>query len=185
MDNWYVAFIRNGREEFTIDNIKKHNDREIIKNIFPFVPKREKFIEKKGEELKKVTSILYPGYVFFETAMDTCDFLFYIKSLHYMFPDIIRALKYGDSDEMAVRREEQYDLLELMDPERCIKASGGFMENGDVHIIDGPLRGYEAKIKKIHWSKRVATLKINIHSGRESTTEVALRYLKQADFMTE
>jgi len=120
---------------------------------------------------------MFPGYVFVETSMDTYDFLNYVKNLRRTIVNPIKVLKYGDSNEIALKWEERLPLMNLMNHEWCIKTSVGFKENEKIKIIAGPLIGHEGKINKIDRYKMRAWVEIDM-LGRKSLYELGMQMIK-------
>lgn len=181
MDNWYVMSVWTGKKNFLIKNIRTYNMENSINNVSPFVPMRETFF-KRSINIKTETSILFPGYLFIETSMNVCDFINYIRNLRRTLNNSMTVLHYGDSGEIAIRQEEQLVLMKLMNHEWCVKTSLGFKENNIVTITDGPLVGYEGKIKKIDRHKMNALLEVDI-IGKKSLIELGLHVIRQPDIV--
>ena len=59
--------------------------------------------------------------------------------------EILRVLSYDESGEIAVKENEYYSLIEIMDENRCIGVSAGIMESANIYIIDGFFAGPKAR----------------------------------------
>ena len=175
MDNWYVVTAWTGKEYSCVESIRAYNMEKSIDNVLPFVPTKETFFQKQGS-VKTKTTILFPGYVFAETPMNAADFMKYIRNLRRALRNSITVLTYGDSDESAVRWEEQLFLMKLMNHEWCVKTSLGFKENGRARVISGPLFGHEGQIKKVDRHKMKAMVEIEMQ-GRVHHLNLGLQVL--------
>lgn len=164
-----------GKENSCIEDMQTYNVEKSIDNILPFIPLKETFFKKSGN-VKKETSIMFPGYIFIETSMNAYDFLDYTKRLLRIYRNFITVLRYGDSDEMTVRWEERLALMKLMNHEWCVETSCGFKENNTVKITSGPLVGCEGQIKKIDRHKMKALVEVEMFD-RKSLFELGLQVL--------
>ena len=173
-NNWYVLAVDTGRENSRIKEIRAYNEEKAINNILPFVPSKETFFKREKE-----VSVMFPGYVFVETEMDAYDFLDYVKKVRRMYRSFIDILRYGDSDEMAVRWEERLVLMQLMNHEWCIKASTGFKEGVRVKIVEGSLVRQEAKIQRVDRNKMEAWVEVDM-MGRQALIKVGLQFIEKA-----
>ena len=176
MDNWYVMSVLTGKENSSVEDIRVYNIEKSIDHILPFVPTRETFFKKNGD-IKKETSIMFPGYLFIETSIGTYDFFNYVKDLRRKLHNTMTVLKYGESNEIAIRWEERLVLMKLMNHEWCVKTSLGFKENDTVKIKEGALVGCEGQIKKIDRHKMIALIEMNIFK-KKSLIEVGLQIIK-------
>ena len=179
MYNWYVMSVWSGREKSLVKDIQNYDRNcsmeKYIEDSSMFVPTRETFFKRAGN-IKKETSIMFPGYVFVETSMEAYDFLEYAKDLRRTFRNSVTVLRYGDSSEIAVRWEERLALMKLMDHEWCIETSRGFKENDRVKITEGPLVGHEGLIKKIDRHKMKALIEVEMFE-RRNLFEVGLQVI--------
>ena len=168
MDNWHVIRVWTGREKFCANEIRSYNEGGNIKNMIIFVPTKESVF--KGE---KEIELMFPSYVFVETPMDAFDFLDYFDKFRRLRRNFMQVLSYGDSGEIALRREEKLFLKELVDDEWCVKFSKGFKDGGTVTVVSGALMGCEAQIRKIDRHKMTAWVELEM-LGRVGRVEVGL-----------
>lgn len=131
-----------------------------------FVPlyKRQKKI--KGE-LKTVTLVLYPGYIFCETEEPVRLFgeLKQIKEL--------TKLLRNDEDIIPVEKKEEETLYKLFGRDHVVEVSTGYIEGGKVRITAGPLEHFEGQIIRIDRHKRSAVIELDF-MGRKTQTTVGL-----------
>lgn len=154
---WYVLFVRTGQEYKVEQFIKKQRFTDAF---IPFIPLHEKIYKISGV-VKKELSLLFPSYVFIESELSSQEFIKRISSLMYISRDIVRILKYSESD-IAIRESEKKSLLSLCNDEHCIESSIGIMQGDRVQITDGPLKGRENIVKKMDRHKRQAWIEMEI-----------------------
>ena len=166
---WYVIQVRTGSEE----NIRLQCEANISQNVMErcFIPYYEERRRIRGEwmTLKK---ILFPGYVFMITDE--------VESLYLELKSIIGLTKLiGTGREIIPLKKEEVDFLTTFGKERqVVEMSTGILENGRVHITDGPLKGREAMIRKIDRHKRKASLEIPMF-GRILETQAGLEIVEK------
>lgn len=116
--------------------------------------------------------ILFPGYVFMITDE--------VESLYLELKSIIGLTKLiGTGREVIPLKKEEVDFLTAFGKERqVVEMSTGILENGCVHITDGPLKGREAMIRKIDRHKRKASLEIPMF-GRILETQAGLEIVEK------
>lgn len=158
----YVLWTRNGREENTRQMIHMYVDPALYSRcVIPYKLKRHYF----GGSSKLVKLKLFPSYLFIETN-NINEFINQIK----WFPDFNVVLPSNDL-YCPLQQHEEVMLFKFLDDHDIIDISKGRIENGKVHITDGPLVGQEDFIKKIKPRQGVAILEMNIF---HRTTEVSL-----------
>jgi len=171
---WYIFYVYTGRENSVLRCIQNQFHTDVLN---PFIPMLET-IHKKSGKYSKETTIMFPGYVFMETEMNSTLFSRNILSLIRQNKNIIKILKYGDSDEIAMREEEQISLLALCNDNYCIKSSEGIIAGDKIIINKGPLQGRESTIRKIDRHKREAIIELEIIGGVR-LIKVALEILEK------
>ncbi len=60
---------------------------------------------------------------------------------------------------VAIYPEEEAVLTRLVDADEIVKMSEGIIENDQVAIFNGPLKGMEGTIKRINRHKKVAVIR--------------------------
>lgn len=166
---WYVVQVRTGTEKEIITQCEKKIDHGILKRCF--VPYYEAMKKYKGEwHLER--KILFPGYVFMITDE--------VESLYLELKSIIGLTKLiGTGREVIPLKKEEVDFLTAFGKERqVVEMSTGILENGCVHITDGPLKGREDMIRKIDRHKRKASLEIPMF-GRILETQAGLEIVEK------
>lgn len=161
MSYWYILWVLTARERHVAKEI--HNlfkDKDII----PFIPKWESLFKRAGK-VKKELNILFPGYVFIESELETEEFRQSIIKTVITSKNIIKILSYGNSDEIAIREDEITALRGYCNGEHCIESSIGFVKGDHVYIESGPMVGMESVIKEINRKKMVASFDVEFMGG--------------------
>lgn len=152
---WYVLFVRTGREQKVEKLLKKRLGTDVF---VPFVPLYERLF-KISETVKKELKPLFPSYVFIESEVSDQEFLKIRSTLIYISSDILRILRYGNT-EIAMRESEKRMLLSLCNDDHCIESSSGIIVGDRIHVTDGPLKGWESMVRKVNRHKRQAWIEI-------------------------
>ncbi|SHJ86046.1 transcriptional antiterminator NusG [Clostridium cavendishii DSM 21758] len=171
--NWYILFVRSGKENKVMNLLRNWLDKEILR---PFIPSKQKLFKTSGF-VKREINPLFPGYVFIESEITEIEFIKNINKFIYASSDIIRILKYSDT-EIAMRENEKNILLRLCNDDYCIGISKGIKCKDEIHIIDGPLKGCESIVKKINRHKRQAWIEMEF-MGDVRVMIVALEILEK------
>ena len=172
MKNWYILFVMGGKEKKICDFLNNSNEWDA------FTPYKEVVHKVKGEKVF-VKKLLFPSYVFIETALDSLAFRKKLVEERQRIQGILKELKYDDNISALTETEQTY-LMGLMNNDRTVSLSKGEIVNGKVLIIDGPLMGYESKIKKIDRHKRRAILQVEIQ-GNTLEVNVSLEIVKKIE----
>jgi transcriptional antiterminator NusG len=157
LDYWYVFFVKTGREMNALEESARSFPSEEVK---PFLPYVEQLFRKNGIVAKE-RQLMFPGYLFVETAIPGCEFQeraaeFVQKSKHVM-----RLLLDCGSEQASVTDSEREAIQSLWaGEEKGIAASKGVIEGDKVIITEGALVGTEAVIRKIDRHKLRAELEI-------------------------
>lgn len=96
----------------------------------------------------------------------------------YNSADIIRLLRYGNSDEIALQIEERQRFEYLLRGKRSIEHSIGYIEGDNIIIMGGGLMGLEGCITKINRHNRTADIEISIFNQKQ-TIKVALEIVSK------
>jgi len=174
MPNWFVMFVKTGRELKVEKQIKEKFD---IDMFYPFTPMLETLYKTAGK-VRKETKPMFPGYVFVESDISSHDFIQYTRSMISTSNDIIRLLKYGDENEIAMRDEERSTFLSFFNDDHCFESSSGIIVGDRVIIKSGPLKGWENKVRKIDRHKRIVWIEMDF-MGDNRLVSVALEIVEK------
>jgi len=180
-DKWYVSTTWTSKEDSYLKQIQNYNFAKGINGISLFVPKKEFFFIKRGEPMAQVKP-MFKGYIFFETKMETYEFLSYFNKLvrDLMWLDFLYLLRYGDTRDSLVRRGEQLALLQFMNDKRIMEISRGYKEGDKVKIINGALTGFESNIVYINTHKMQAAVEVQM-MGRCTIMTVGLEMIEKVN----
>ena len=167
---WYVVQVCTGREQAACDLIGGRVDAPLLRECF--VPRRTVAFKEAGE-WRTEEEPLFPGYVIVDTDQP--------KRLHGRLlglPDFARLL---DVDgEFLPLDDEEVAWIDAFTRRghRVVDMSHAVVEGGVVRIVDGPLVGKEAQVKRINRRKRRAVLELRI-LGRVAEVPVGLEILRK------
>lgn len=166
---WYVLYVRNNTERRVVEEIKQ-SDLSGFYEVEPFCPETEFYYRNKAAGKCYRTRPLFPSYVFIETNMPETEFVKAYSTFIYNSQDIVRLLRYGSTDRIAIPAEERQRLEYLLKGKRCLTHSVGVIEGDKVRITGGPLVGMEGLIRSINRHNRTALIRVEILGG---TVEVS------------
>jgi transcriptional antiterminator NusG len=167
---WYIVFIKTGMED-TLCKFFKSNQMDC------FAPKKEVVYRHAGESKIQVIT-LFPGYLFFPSDLAPLQFHLELQKLKGQKTGIIKELKYSDEDTSALLPQEQELLEAMLNKKKVLAASKGLIENDQVLITEGPLKGQESRIIHIDRHKRQADIAMSL-CGRDIRVKVALEIVKK------
>ena len=181
---WYVLHVRFNKEHRVVESFQHAFEQKgIAYELQAFCPESEHFYKSKQSQTlgrKYIKRPLFPGYVFVETNMPAKEFRMTFFNVFYNSADIIRLLRYGDSDEIALKKEERQRLEFLFKGKRAIEHSIGYIEGDKIIITGGGLIGLEGFIKKINRHNRTADVEINMFNQRQNI-KVALEIVSKSN----
>ena len=165
----YVLFVMTGHEHKMVAEIS-HIWK--IDGLNPFVPMYDAHFRKAGKVFKEKRRSI-PGYIFMESPMRGQEFYLSIRPFITRSQYSLKLLRNGTGylDQNFEMDVNDYEFLRnLLNKDRCIGMSQGFIEGTNVIIIDGPLVGLEGMIKRINRHKMEATIETSfMGSVRELT----------------
>lgn len=165
MDNWYVFFVKTGQEGNAVkDIVASFGNEATFLNLSV-----EKLYRKHGQVAKE-KHYMFPGYVFFASAIGNDEFV--TKSFQCIRKSnyIMRLLHYGDTRHAAMLDDEKEVIKRLWQGNHCIESSKGFIERGRVVVTEGPFAGQESIIKEIRRHKMEAVIELEFMGGVRQIT---------------
>lgn len=163
-------FVRAAAEQRVVQDIKRFYDSSAKYDyaLEPFCPQSEYYYRSKkdrasGKQYRKRP--LFPCYVFVETDMPSDLFLREFASYAHNSPDVVRILRYGGSDEIALPDDERRRFEYLFKGKRCVDHSVGYIAGDSIVVLNGPLIGREAVITRIDRHNRSASVKLEMFGG--------------------
>lgn len=170
MSHWYVLFVRGGYEH-------EINEFFNLEGLASFIPMKNELFLRQGKKII-VQKPLYKNYLFIESDLSQLQLSQLLKSFKQRKEGIIKLLAYEDEETPALSKEERALLERLLNKDKVLETSCGYIENDKVVITEGPLLGFESSITKIDRHKRRATLNVDI-CGRLTEVNVSLEILKK------
>lgn len=152
---WYVVQVRTG-DELKISGRLQLEVKVEGEEIFVPLFERRKCI--RGE-WTRVTTPLFPGYIFFQTddVESMCGRLKKIDAF-------TKLLKTGDCYTPISSEEERF-IETLTGDDHVVEQSIGVIEGDQIIIKRGPLYGLEGSIVKINRHKRIAIIRAEFMGG--------------------
>lgn len=170
MEKWYVIQVRSKAEEKIRRSCEMLISKEILKECF--IPKNKRMKKIKGNWIE-IEEILFTGYVFL--VSDDPDKLYLeLKKV----PDLTKMLGHVDGEIFPLYDDEVEFLKSLSDCEHVVEISTGLIENDEVRIVSGPLKGREGIIRKIDRHKRVALIEVELF-GKTTQAKVGLEIVSK------
>ncbi len=173
---WYVLFVRTGREEKALNEVKDafQND-----EVTSFVPRKENLFRKQGIVIKE-THIMFPGYIFIETPLNGNEFSNLLKIRIPKSDSIIRILSDPNKVGLSVPDEERKFFNDLWgNQNHCVEVSSGIIKGEHVIITEGALVGQEGIIKMINRHKLQASIELELF-GDIRQVKVGLEIIKKS-----
>ena len=166
---WYVIQVISGKEEATLNMIKKYGAQKYVKECFsPKYERRRKYLGQWHQE----KAILFPGYIF--VISNQVEELYQaLKKI----PELTKLL--GVGEKWTPMTKEDVEIVELLSgKERVVKFSEGYIAGDKVVVVKGPLKGMEGTIRKVDRHKRKAYLEIPMF-GRVLNAQVGLEIVEK------
>ena len=167
--NWYVIQVLTGSERAICRDLKEVIDDSLYEQCF--VPMAEKQHRKDGK-YTILKEPLFPGYLFI-VSHDIEIISVEIRKI-FKFKRILRT---GDSFA-ALEPDEVKAFRSLANEDYNITMSKGFIVGDEITVTEGPLKGYEGRIKKIDRHKRTAFMELPF-LGRDTRVRVPLEIVSK------
>lgn len=155
---WYVIQVRTGTEESVKKQCEKLIGRDAMERCF--IPYYEEMKRYQGAWHKE-TGTLFPGYVFL--VSDNLD------QLYEELKKVIGLTKLlGSGDEVIPLADEEITFMRRFGGEdQVVPMSIGVIENDQVVIMEGPLKGREGMIRKIDRHKKKAWIEMEMFRRKQ------------------
>lgn len=167
---WYVLQVVAGREDAMCEKCKKAFLEKEVSQVF--VPKYIWLKKVKGVRQKEVKP-LFSGYIFAES--ETPDVL---EKRLQLFQSIKPVCIGGGF--YPIREEEEGFLRQFLGEEKLVRFSTGYIVDGELKVIDGALKNFSRKVKKIDRHNRLAEMEISLF-GQERRIRVGLEVKAKVD----
>jgi len=175
---WYVLFVKTGYEERILHEISSLWG---IEGLRPFIPMYSSRFKKAGRLISEKHR-LFPGYIFLETESRGTEISLRLRPFIARSKNTMKLLRYGKAYEgnqtFEMNKDEQESYLKLYNDDYCVEMSRGFMAGDLVKITEGPLVGFESRIKKIN-SHRMEAVVENSIMGRMVDIRLGLEIISK------
>lgn len=143
---WYLVHVPEGREQSVCDRVRKAVDPALLDDAF--VMFKERWFKREGVwSLQPIQ--MYRGYFFVATR----DVLALDRALSRLsFP--ARIVGAEEHACMPLASEAQEWFAAAMDERHVLRSSTAVIENGQLNVQKGPLRGQESRVRKIDRHRR-------------------------------
>lgn len=166
---WYVMQVRTGNEEETVSVIRQYAAGSGMGDCF--LPKYEQK-KKYAGAWHIVQALLFPGYVFVETER--------IEKFYMMLKQVPKLTKILGTGEKwtSIIDEDLRVLNKLLNGQRIVPMSAGYIEGDQVTIVEGPLKGLETVIRRIDRHKKTALVEMQMF-GRQQEVQVGVEIVRK------
>jgi len=166
-DRWYVLFVTTGQENAVVSDVKTTFEEGEVR---PFVPTLETLFRKSGV-VKCEIEVMFPGYVFVETAMENDKFVENIRKCVRKSRHILKLLGYGNHCEAAVMDHERRELETFLSKTNDrIEMSKGIIEGDRIIVTAGPLMGRESRIIRVDRHRMKAVIEVELMGAKREVT---------------
>ncbi|MBE5938543.1 MAG: antiterminator LoaP [Lachnospiraceae bacterium] len=166
---WYVIQVMSGEETDVRNRLLKLIPKEVYDDIF--IP-RYVCTKRYEGNWHEESFVLFPGYIFVDVGdinKFRCEY-----NRNGFFYKIL-----GDGkDFVPISKVEQHVLEELMNEDRIITISKGFIEGDKIKVTEGPLSVFPATIKRVDRHKRIADIEVMMF-GVPVKAKVGLEVIKK------
>ena len=172
---YYVIQVRTGKEQKTIDAIKRQIGNRPGFDVF--APYRKVIKKCKGVE-KEVIVRCFPGYLFVETDK---PYDFFVEL--YWTPEFTKMLgREGHTENFLPLNEDEARMIDILyssNSNRITEISDIEVKEGQiVKILNGPLYGLVGSIKKVNLHKRTVVVEFLL-CGRPVTVDLGINIISE------
>lgn len=168
---WYVVQVETGREKTACDDIKQAAD-DVLDECF--VPQYLTGKRRPDGTWIPSKERLFPGYLICVTSQvdELADKLRRVRSLTKILKNDNAFIPLTEDERAWVQKVTQKD-------QRTVGESVGYMDNGKLVIVEGPLKGREDWVRKVNHRKRLAYLEMPM-GGRTVRAQAGLQMVSKA-----
>lgn len=162
LDNWYSLFVRTGVEHNILHKLLNLR----IESLQYHIPKREIKIRRDGRWHVEI-STMFPGYILVHGQLNA-DSYNRIRQITDVY-----AWVGNECGPLQISHNEIAILWRLLDNNDVIRMSKVFYENDRIVVVEGPLTGNEAIIRKV--DRRRGRVKISVSIfGSERLVDISV-----------
>ena len=163
---WYTVKVQNNRENSVSDKLKTEMIRDFNEDVNVLIPTKTVSSVKAGK-IKHKQQVMYPGYIFVETA-SVDKVLHFVKVINGMSG----VLKDPQGNPIIMRRSEIEKMAGIIE-EVNRNSKDLFVLGEEVTVINGPFSTFRGKIQSIDYEKDKIKLEVSIF-GRATIVDLTL-----------
>ena len=163
---WYTVKVQNNRENSVSDKLKTEMIRDFNEDVNVLIPTKTVSSIKAGK-IKHKQQVMYPGYIFVETA-SVDKVLHFVKVINGMSG----VLKDPQGNPIVMRRSEIEKMTGIIE-EVNRNSKDLFVLGEEVTVINGPFSTFRGKIQSIDFEKDKIKLEVSIF-GRVTIVDLTL-----------
>ena len=167
---WYVVQVATGREETLCRLIERLAPEGVLEECF--TPRYATEMKMRGTWVM-AKKPLFPGYII--AVSNNVDIL---ADTLKQTPEFTRMLSVGEAFVPLHAEDQAWIGTFTKKGDRTVPMSYGVMEGDHVVVLDGPLVGCEAMIKRVNRHKSLAIIEFEI-CGRRVATKVGLGIVRK------
>ena len=163
---WYTVKVQNNRENSVSEKLKTEMIRDFNEDLNILIPTRTVSAVKAGK-IKHKEQIMYPGYIFVETA-SVDKVLHFVKVINGMSG----VLKDPQGNPIVMRKSEIEKMAGIIE-EVNRNSKDLYVLGEEVTVINGPFSTFRGKIQSIDYEKDKIKLEVSIF-GRATIVDLTL-----------
>jgi transcriptional antiterminator NusG len=163
---WYTIKVQSNRERSVSDKLRLEMVRDFNEEVNVLIPMKTISTLKSGK-IKQKEQIMYPGYIFVETA-SVDKVLHFVKVINGMSG----VLKDSQGNPIIMRKSEIDKMTGVME-EVNKKNESLYLVGEEVNVENGPFSGFKGKIQTIDFEKDKIKLEVFIF-GRSTILDLTL-----------
>jgi transcriptional antiterminator NusG len=163
---WYTVKVQNNRENSVSDKLKTEMIRDFNEDVNVLIPTKTVSSVKAGK-IKHKQQVMYPGYIFVETA-SVDKVLHFVKVINGMSG----VLKDPQGNPIVMRKSEIEKMAGIIE-EVNRNSKDLYVLGEEVTVINGPFSTFRGKIQSIDYEKDKIKLEVSIF-GRATIVDLTL-----------
>jgi len=164
--NWYTVKVQSNREKSVSEKLKLEMMRDFKEEVNVLIPSQKLSMLKNGK-IKQKEQLMYPGYIFVETA--SID-----KVLHFakVIVGITSVLKDTQGNPIIMRQSEIDRMAGEVEKRKEVD-KGLYAIGQEVSITEGPFSSFRGKIQTLDYEKDKVKIEVSIF-GRATIVDLTL-----------
>ena len=163
---WYTVKVQNNRERSVSEKLRTEMVRDFNEDLNVLIPTKTISTVKAGK-IKQKEQIMYPGYIFVETA-SVDKVLHFVKVINGMSG----VLKDPQGNPIVMRKSEIEKMAGIIE-EVNRKSKDLYVLGEEVTVVNGPFSTFRGKIQSIDYEKDKIKLEVSIF-GRATIVDLTL-----------